>query len=112
MKVIFLDTRAFSMARKMRCNGLGSVSLFLVAASFALTTPALARETADAFLSNPMAPAAAVELALVRPAPRPVFDASPVQVSRNLTVAPAAILAPAPQGRSRIRQSWVIGVFR
>jgi hypothetical protein len=112
MKVIFMDTRAFSMARNMRCNGLGSVSLFLVAAGFALTSPVLARETDDAFLSSRVLSVLTQDVAYLRPMPRPADQAVTPVVSRNNTATPLQVMAPAPLDRSRIRQSWAIGVFR
>jgi hypothetical protein len=113
MKVILMDTRAFSMARNLRCNLQGIRTLFLVAASFALSAPAMARDADDVFMPLPMTTAQATEsMAFIRPQPRPDLLDLTVQVSRNNIVAPLNILAPETVDRGRIRQFWSIGVFR
>ena len=107
-----MDTRAFSMARKMRCNGLRSVSLFLVAASISLSTPAMARDVEDGIVALPVANVAVEGFAFIRPLPRPDYDVDTAQVSRSDTTAPLTVFAPEPLDRGRIRQTWSIGVFR
>jgi hypothetical protein len=112
MEVIFMDTRYFSMARKMRCHARGSFVLCLVMTSSLAAAPAFARDADDALF--PMANVAPVPVAfdLVRPVAKPVVMpvAFPVTPARARAVTP--ISAPESVDHSRIRPTWAIGVFR
>jgi hypothetical protein len=109
MKVIFKDTRDFSMARNMRGTNLSLLTLCLAMAGSVILSPALAREADDVFMPMQVAAPDSVAMMLVRPMQRPDVGA---EVSRGETAAPFAILAPQPAERGRIRQVWAIGVFR
>jgi hypothetical protein len=112
MKVIFMDTRAFSMARILRGLGLGSVSVFAVFTAIAIPSQVLARDSDDAFVTSPALAATTTEIVFFRPAPRPTERPAVAQVARAQIAAPSVILTAQPQDRGRIRQSWAIGVFR
>lgn len=100
------------MARNLRCNKLGILTLFLAAASFAVATPAVARDADDAF--GPLQTTAAMTdiMFVVRPQSRPDVMPTTVQVSRAVTATPMVIRAPETVDHGRIRQTWSIGVFR
>jgi hypothetical protein len=100
------------MARNICGNGLGSVSLFLVAASFALSAPAMARDADDLFLPMAVTAPMTEAMAFVRPLPRPEVRAADTQVVRVRAATPAVVLVPQSVDRGRIRASWSIGVFR
>lgn len=99
------------MARGQCGYSVRSITLLMVAACAALTTPAFARDADDAFVAMPLQMQIIDGLSLVRPLPRPDLDATPA-VSRTAAAAPAVLIAPEPRDISRIRQSWAIGVFR
>lgn len=97
------------MARNLR--GL-SLSLFLVSVTSGFVAPAFARDADDVLLPFPMQVSATSEMALVRPMPRPDQTVVAYKVPRNTAAVPIAIMAPKVVDRPRIRQPWLIGVFR
>jgi hypothetical protein len=112
MKVIFVDTRAFSMARTPRCNRLGILTLFLVAGSFGPMAPAMARDADDVLLPMQITAPMTGVMTLIRPQPRPGMTPVVFEVTPAASAAPVTILAPQPLDRGRIRATWAIGVFR
>jgi hypothetical protein len=112
MKVIFMDTRYFSMARTLRRHARGSLILCLVAASSVASFPAFARDADDAMFSMHQSAPVALEMAFIRPEPKPEVLPVAFPVTRATTRAAVPISAPEPVDHSRIRPTWAIGVFR
>jgi hypothetical protein len=112
MEALLLDTRAFSMARNPRCNKLSILALFFAAVASAPLSPAMARDADDVFGPPQIAAQLDAAMWLIRPQPRPDILPPVAQASRSAIVAPTAIIAPQTIDRSRIRQTWSIGVFR
>lgn len=108
MKVIFEDTRDFSMARNTRGFQLPILTLCVAMA----LSPAMAREADDVLAPQQAAASDNVAMMLIRPMQRPALTGETADVSRSETAAPLAIFTPQPADRGRIRQVWSIGVFR